>query len=146
MRTASLSSSITKSATGLGPRQIRVVASTATPDRVKDIMEPTGVDLKNYRANPIVLADHDRKSPIGKAFAQVVGNQLQAVITFAPAGVSTKADEYCGLAKAGILSAVSVGFVPKEVEPLASGYCRVKTWELLEISLCAIPANAETLI
>ncbi|RBP08525.1 HK97 family phage prohead protease [Roseiarcus fermentans] len=137
---------VVKDAAGLGPRQIRVVAATASPDRVGDIVEPGGCDLRAYLKNPIVLADHDRTKAVGAAQAAIVGGRLEARITFAPAGVSPKADEYCGLYKAGVMSAVSIGFAPIEIEPLRGGGTRFRTWELLEISLVAVPANPEALV
>ena len=132
---------------GLGPREIRVVASTPTQDRVGDILEPGGCKLDSYRKNPIVLADHDPSTPVGTARPVVVGDRLEATITFAPAGISAKADEYCGLYKAGVMSAVSVGFNPIKSEPIrGTGGTRFTAWELFEISCVAVPANTEALV
>lgn len=130
----------------LGERQIRVVVSTPTPDRVKDVMDPTGVDLSAYRNNPIVLADHDRSSPIGTADIEVKSDRVEAVITFAPPGASAKADEYCALAKAGVLNTVSPGFIELESAPIKGGGYHVKKWELLELSLVTVPCNAEATV
>lgn len=133
-------------AAGLGPRQIRVIASTENADRVGDVLLMSGCDLKSYRKNPIVLADHDRCAPIGTAVAEVKGARLEAVITFAPPGASEKADEYCALAKSGVISAASVGFMPIAQEPIKGGGYKIKAWELYEISLVAIPANADAVV
>lgn len=130
----------------LGPRQIRVVASTATPDRVKDVMIPDGCDLMQYRDNPVVLANHDRAFPIGTAQVEIKNGRVEATIDFAPAGASAKADEYCALAKAGVLNAVSVGFEPIDAEPIPGGGERIKSWSLLELSLVSVPANPEALV
>jgi HK97 family phage prohead protease len=133
--------SIVAKDSSLGPRQIRIVASDGTPDRVGDVMVAAGCDYSAYRSNPIVLAQHDPDAPIGVARVQINGGQLEALIDFAPAGVSAKADEYCGLAKAGIINAASVGFEPIEREPIKSGGWRYVKWSLLEISLVSVPAN-----
>lgn len=130
----------------LGDRQIRVVVSTPTPDRVKDVLEPTGIDVSSYRANPIVLADHDRTAPIGTAEIEIKSDRVEAVITFAPAGASAKADEYCALAKAGVLNTVSPGFIEKDASPMKGGGVHVKKWELLELSLVTVPCNAEATV
>lgn len=130
----------------LGDRQIRVVASSATSDREKDIMVPAGCVLKNFVRNPIVLADHDRTKPIGTAAPEVKNGRLEALITFAPLGASSKADEYCALAKAGVLNSVSVGFMPLEVSPNKAGGVDINEWELLELSLVAVPANPDALV
>jgi HK97 family phage prohead protease len=129
----------------LGERQIRVVASDGTLDRAGDIMVPEGCLVDQYRLNPIVLAQHDPGSPIGNAKIKFRNSRIEALIDFAPAGISKKADEYCGLAKAGIINAVSIGFDPVEKEPLRAGW-RYTKWELLEISLVSVPANSAATI
>lgn len=130
----------------LGERQIRVVASDPTPDRAGDIVVPAGCILVNYRKNPIVLADHDPTKPIGNAETVVQNGRLQSLVTFAPEGASEKADEYCALAKAGVLNTVSIGFMPIEASPIKGGGVLFSKWELLEISLVAVPANPNALI
>jgi hypothetical protein len=65
---------------------------------------------------------------------------------FAPEGVSELADEYCRLAKAGIIRAVSVGFIPVEYEPRRGGGYLFKRWDLLELSLVSVPANPNALV
>ena len=130
----------------LTDRQIRVVVSTPAPDRVKDVMEPSGCDLTNYRRNPIVLADHNTKAAIGTAAAEIKSDRVEAVITFAPAGISAKADEYCGLYKAGVMNTVSPGFREPEVAPLSGGGSHIKRWELLELSCVAVPAQPDAIV
>lgn len=130
----------------LDERQIRVVVSTPQPDRVKDVMEPKGCDIANYKLNPIVLADHNPKTPIGNAAIEVKDQRVEAVITFAPQGVSAKADEYCGLAKAGILNTVSPGFRELDTSPIKGGGVHIKSWELLELSLVSVPANPDAVV
>jgi HK97 family phage prohead protease len=130
----------------LGERQIRVIASDSSVDRTNDIMVPEGCVLTNYRNNPIVLADHDSTRPIGTAVPVIRNGRVEAVIDFAPKGISAKADEYCGLAKAGIIRAVSVGFDPLEFEPIQGGGYKYNKWELMELSVVAVPANPNALI
>ncbi|WP_342360789.1 HK97 family phage prohead protease [Terrarubrum flagellatum] len=133
-------------AQGLGDRQIKVIASTATPDRVGDIMKAEGADLANFRRNPIVLANHDPTKPIGTASCEVKDGRVEALITFAPAGISEKADEYCGLTKSGVLQSVSVGFRPIDAAPRKGGGLTFNKWELVELSVVSIPANPEALV
>jgi HK97 family phage prohead protease len=130
----------------LGPRQIKIRASTPTPDRAGDVMVPKGCDAQSYTANPIILADHNPTQPIGRATLSITEQAVDALIDFAPAGVSVKADEYCGLAKAGILNAASIGFLPVESSPIKGGGYRYTKWELMEISLVAVPCNPEALV
>ncbi len=130
----------------LGEREIRIVATTGVIDRQGDIVDPLGVQLDNYKPNNVVLAGHDPSQPIGNAWPSIVNGRLEATVRFAPAGVSAKADEFCGLYKSGVMKAVSIGFQPIESEPLAGGGRRFTKWELLEISLVAVPANSEALV
>ena len=87
----------------LGDRQIRVVASTAARDRVKDIMVAAGCDLSNYARNPIVLAQHDPDHPIGTAKVSIVGDRVEALIEFAPLGASVHAADARNNARARIM-------------------------------------------
>jgi HK97 family phage prohead protease len=128
-------------APSLGARQVLAVASDPTLDRTKDVMRPEGCVLDNYHENPVVLANHDPGHPIGSAKAAIRNGRVEALIDFAPAGVSKMADEWCGLAKAGVLRAFSVGFDPIEYKPNKSGGYDYDKWELMELSLVAVPAN-----
>jgi hypothetical protein len=82
-------------APSLGARQILAVVSDPTLDRTNDVMRPEGCILDNYRQNPIVLANHDLKSPIGTAAPAIRNGRVEALINFAPAGASPIADQYC---------------------------------------------------
>ena len=130
----------------LGDRQIRVIVSTPAPDRVKDVMEPSGCELTNYQNNPIVLADHNTKSAIATAVVEIKPERVEAVISFAPKGISAKSDEYCGLYKAQVMNTVSPGFREIEVAPLPGGGMHIKRWELLEISCVAVPAQPDAVV
>ena len=130
----------------LGENEVEVIISTSALARDGHILEPSGCDLTNYRANPIVLWQHNPDVPVGRAADLAVeGDRIQARILFAPAGVSPKADEVRGLVKTGIVSGVSVGFDVLESEPLDPkkpyGGQRFTKWELLECSFCSVPAD-----
>jgi HK97 family phage prohead protease len=131
---------------GLGPRQVRVIASTSAVDRAGDIVVPGGIVLAGYRENPVVLRDHDPSRPVGLASIQITESAVLATVTFAPAGASEAADETCRLAKAGILRGVSIGFNPIRAEPIRGGGLKYIQWELLEISLVSVPANSEATV
>lgn len=124
----------------LNERQIRVVANSGKSDRVDDILLPKGCILKNYASNPIVLAQHDPSAPIGN-FAPEIKDRVEGIISFAPLGVSPKADEYCGLYKAGVLKAVSVGFTAIKATPNKAGGITYEEWELMELSCVSVPCD-----
>jgi len=128
-------------------RQIMVIASDGSLDRAGDILEPYGAQLDNYRRNPIILAQHDIDQPIGRCRnIRVENGAVQALVEFPALGISELADQYCRLYKAGVMNAVSVGFIPLEWQPLRGGGRRFTRWELLELSLVSVPANANALV
>ena len=132
---------------GVGPRQFRCVASDGSLDRMGDVLDPFGAQLANFKRNPVVLAQHDQGAPIARCVSiGVEGNQVLALVEFPPEGISPKADEYCRLVKAGIISAVSVGFIPIEWKPISGAGNWFTSWELLELSLVSVPANQSALI
>ena len=137
----------TKFAGTVGERQVRVVASDGSIDRMGDVLVPGGVILDEYRRNPIILAQHDPQQPIARcASIGVEGSAVVALIEFPPAGTSEKADEYLALLKARVLGAVSVGFLPRAWEPIKGGGLKFTSWELLELSVVSVPANANALV
>jgi hypothetical protein len=121
-------------------RQIWVIASDGSTDRMGDILEPWGAELDDFRRNPICLAQHDVNRPVARCTSiKVDRDKIPALIEFPAEGVSEIADEYCRLYKSGILSAVSVGFVPIDWQPLPRGGRRYTSWTLLELSLVSLP-------
>lgn len=142
-------------------RTITYIASDETVDRMGDIIKVAGWDLKEYKTNPVVLFNHNSHGeapPIGTAAGTKKGQKpggdpaLLSPVKFAPEGVYAQADVYYALAKEGILSTVSVGFMPikvhvpqtdEEREELGLGRFGVLflKQKLFELSLVNIPAN-----
>lgn len=138
---------VTGAVAEIGERQVRVQLSSGDVDRQGDIVEQRGAVLNNYARNPIVLWQHDPSCPIGTAsdIRYSTSGNLTALVEFAAPGKSSRADEICGLVKSGVVSCVSIGFMPLDETPMDSrdpyGPQRIKSWELLEISFVSIPAN-----
>lgn len=131
---------------GLGDHEVEIRMSTGALGRDGHVLVPQGAELGNYRANPIILWQHDPGAPVGRAAAVAAdADAITARVMFAPAGVSAKADEIRGLVKSGIINAVSVGFDPIDGEPLdpkrPRGGQRFTRWELLECSFVSVPAD-----
>lgn len=132
-------------------RQVEVICSTGEPDRMGDVIVQNGIDLTAYKKNPVVLWGHSADVPIAKAVKiEVKNGKLQATVQFPPEGDDEDADWVYGKIKAGIVNATSVGFIPKDYEPLDpkqpwGGFKFLKS-ELLEFSFVSIPANAGCLI
>jgi HK97 family phage prohead protease len=132
---------------GLGDRQVRVVVSTASVDRAGDIVIPGGIDLSAYKANPIVLWNHDPKTPVARcAEIAVKGDSVEALVQFPPEGDDPDADKLYKRIKNGVVNAASIGFDPTQAEPIKGGGLKYLAAELMEFSFVSVPANAEALI
>ena len=127
---------------------LEFILSDATPDRMGDVIEAEGWDLNNFKKNPIALFNHNASFPIGKWVNMRTANgELRSHLQLAPKGTSPRIDEIRALVDADILRAVSVGFLPRQSEPLTKdGHgLRFKQTELVECSLVSIPANPNAL-
>ena len=137
--------------TEVGEDEVEVVMSTGAIARDGHILVPGGANLTHYRANPVVLWQHDPDQPVGNAEGvRVDGDKIVARIRFAPLGVSEVADRTRGLVKSGVIGAVSVGFEPTEGEPLdparPRGGQRFTGWELLECSFVSVAADTGAVV
>jgi HK97 family phage prohead protease len=120
-----------------------ITISTATPDRDRDVVVPSGIDLTAYRRNPVVLFSHNsRDLPVGSTTS----------IEVSASGVRARwrwlandefADRVRNAFEQGVLRAASIGFRPIEYKPIEGGGYRFTSVELLEWSLTPIPANSE---
>jgi HK97 family phage prohead protease len=128
------------------------VMSDSRVDRMGDVIDAEGWDLKNFKSHPIALFNHDPNQVVGTwAEVRIEGKQLRGRLDLAEAGTSPLVDTVRALHSQGILRAVSVGFRPLEKKPLDKsadeffGPFRFTKSELLECSLVAVPANPRAL-
>lgn len=130
-------------------RTFRFVFSTGDVDLEGDAINPKGWRLDDFNRNPIALWSHSVNSPIGRASnVHVEGVKLVGDIEFMSAEISPMADEIFKMVKAGFVKGVSVGFLPIKSE-IPKDRHRGKNYleqKLLEISVCAVPANPSALI
>jgi hypothetical protein len=126
-------------------------------DRYGEVVIPDGVQLDNYRTNPIVLFQHGYdlfrgKLPIGKTLldgAKITSKYFDAPIQFDEDGSDPFATMLAGKYRKGFLNAGSIGFKAIEVskdKPM-KGQTGVtfKLWELMEFSGVVIPALVSAL-
>ncbi len=121
--------------------------STDAIDRMGEVLDPAGIDLKNYRNNPVVLWAHDYSQlPIGKAmWVRKDGNAIVSKVQFAKHAF---AQEVFNLYKDGYMKAFSVGFIPKDGvagDGKKGPRWTYTKWELLEYSAVPVPANPEAI-
>lgn len=130
-------------------RMLRFTISTGKPDRDRDVIDPEGWDLRNYKKNPIVMFSHDYRSlPIARTRKIAVEDgKLVADAEFASADMNPLAESVFLMLKGGFLSSTSVGFKPKKYvyneERRGTDF---QEQELLEFSIVAVPSNPECLI
>lgn len=122
------------------------IASTPSPDRDGDIMEPGGARFGSE--NPF-LWQHDRSQPIGNCSAKKVNDGLQITAQLVkptpdmPSQLIARLDEAWASIKSGLVKGLSIGFKPIKYAFLDAGGIHFLEWELLEVSAVTIPANAE---
>lgn len=142
---------------GYEARVLQYTMSDETVDRYGDIVKADGANLANYKKNAVIMTFHDYKQfPVGACIKVWIDKEAKAVKGWVlivdgqvdPTGISDTAFRF---ASSGYMKAGSVGFMPEETyrptteEKTSLGmgeYGLVfKKWELMEFSLCGVPAN-----
>jgi len=130
-------------------RVIAGLASTPTPDRRGDILEPLGATFHN----PLpLLLHHNSQHPVGRVTltAGPEGIAFEATLPeiAEPGALRDRVNEAWQSIKAGLITGVSIGFRPLAdgVKFLKSGGMHLLKTEICELSLVTVPANAETTI
>jgi len=132
-----------------GFRYLEGIATTPTPDRMGDIVEPAGV---KYNLPLPFLWQHDSEAPVGNVIACVhsaAGISVKVAIpkTDVPGIVKDRLDEAYQSIKLGLVRGLSIGFAPIEYSYMEdTGGYRFLSWEWLELSGVTIPANMEATI
>jgi len=140
-----------KSASQSGDKRIfSGIASTPTPDRVEDIMEPKGAQ---FQLPMPLLWQHDHKDPIGwitKAKVTKDGIAIDAEVADIPeeGRLKDRLTEAWQMIKNKLVRGLSIGFRPIESEDIEDtdwGKRYIK-WEWYELSAVTVPANQEATI
>jgi uncharacterized protein len=141
-------------------RTIEFTSSTESSDRYGDVIRVAGWNLDNFQKNPVFLFSHRSEDPpIGKVLdsQKVVGKSpaLVQTVQFMQKADYPFADTIFKMYQKGFMNAVSVGFMPIEVQPVSTknedgdevqgdGYEFLEQ-ELFELSAVPVPANPEAL-
>jgi HK97 family phage prohead protease len=119
-------------------------ANAATVDRGGEILRKESWILQNYLKNPIILFNHDRDKPVGRALAVEARDQGLYVKVL----VSSSDDEMVSyvrdLCAEGILNSFSVGFQAIQESKDADGNLFISQAELFEISIVTLPMNQDS--
>jgi len=127
--------------------EISGYASTNSEDRHGDVIPGSAWEdpdaLKNYMKNPILLAYHDHKRPIGN----VTSVKVDSSGLYVTARVYKASDEQVyAMVKAGVLKTFSIGFRLKDLEWDEDRDVFVLTkLEMHELSVVSVPANQDAL-
>jgi HK97 family phage major capsid protein len=130
-------------------RVITGIATTPTPDRMGDVLEPLGVTY----TNPLpLLFHHDPTQPVGTVtFDRPTARGITFTASLpliAEAGrVRDRVEEAWQSVKAGLIRGMSVGLQPLETKPMKSGRgLHILKSLIAELSLVTIPANVEATV
>lgn len=132
--------------------------TTDAIDRDNDIVDPTGIDIRNYALNSPILWSHDHQIPnIGRGrgarLSKKTATGHRGILMDVEFHLQTDLSrDLYQMARRGFLQAGSIGFLPLEwkeedAEDYEGAYPYVDTvrtytkWELLEFSLCNVPMN-----
>jgi HK97 family phage prohead protease len=130
-------------------RVLEGVASTPTPDRMEDIVEPLGAQFEL----PLpFLWQHDSEQPVGHVTHATAGTtgitvRVQIAKSDEPGLLKDRLDMAWQSIKAKLVRGLSIGFAPLESSYIEkTGGYHFKRWEWLELSAVTIPANVEASI
>ena len=132
-----------------GKRILTGIASTPSPDRMDDIVEPKGAV---FNLPLPFLWQHNHAAPIGhvkKATVKPTGIEVEIQIAKeSEAGIlKDRLDEAWQSIKAGLVRGLSIGFRAIESAEIEGSWGRRFTkWDWLELSAVTVPANAEATI
>lgn len=129
-------------------REIRGIASTPTPDRMKDIVDPLGASFADEIP---LLWQHKHDAPIGiTRLGKPTKNGIPFVAKIAKieedGPLKTLVDMAWQAIKAKLVRGVSIGFRSLAQEYLDNGGIKFTQTEIYELSAVTIPANAEATI
>lgn len=129
-------------------RQIEGIASTPSPDRYGDVVEPLGA---HFALPMALLWQHNAEKPVGTVeFAKPTKSGIPFKAKLAkidePGNLKDRVDEAWQSIKAGLVRAVSIGFRSLEHSYMEGGGVHFQKWEWLELSLVTIPANSDAVI
>lgn len=139
---------VTKAIDEAGRRKFSGVATSPTPDRLSDVIDPLGARF----TNPLVLLrSHDHDCPIGKVTlrkptAKGIEFDAEIPVITEPGILKDRLDMAWGEIRAGIVNAVSIGFRAVKYAFKEDGGIEFQEIEIYELSTCAVPCQPDAII
>lgn len=130
-------------------RIIAGIASTPTPDRMEDIVEPEGAE---FNLPMPFLWQHNSHEPIGHVIHAAPSKKgipvrIQLAKIDEPGTLKDRIDEAWQSIKSGLVRGLSIGFRALETADIKGTFgLRFIKWEWMELSAVTIPANVEATI
>lgn len=131
-------------------RVIRGWATTPTPDRVFDVLDPFGA---KFAANIPFFKHHDARLVVGRTFLgkpEAGGIPFESRIpkVVEEGTLRQRVEEAWGEIKYRLITGVSVGFLPvrEKIEQLKNGGLKFLEYEIVELSMVPVPMQAEAVI
>jgi uncharacterized protein len=126
------------------------MATTPTPDRMDDVVEPLGA---KFAPTIPLLWQHDPHKPVGhtefgKPTAKGIPFTARIPKVEEPGVLKDRIDEAVQSVRYRLVAAVSIGFrvLNGAIERLKTGGIKFLETEIMELSLVTIPANSEATI
>jgi HK97 family phage prohead protease len=130
-------------------RIISGIATTPTPDRMADVVEPLGA---KFDLPLPFLWQHDAVQPVGTVTHAAptragISVDVQLAQIDEPGVLQDRLDEAWQSIEIGLVRGLSIGFAPIEYSIIEeTGGLRFTKWAWLELSAVTVPANAEASI
>lgn len=130
-------------------RIIEGIATTPTPDRSGDVVDPRGAQ---FQLPLPFLWQHNSDQPIGRIIDAIVSDtgirvRAQVAKISDPGTLKDRVDEAWQTIKAGLVGGLSIGFKPITEERIKDTFSyNIQKWLWLELSAVTIPANGEATI
>jgi hypothetical protein len=153
-------SSAAPSSWNAGQRSARFVMTSQAKDRYGDVVMTNGVDTTEFMKNAVAFVNHRSSSwPVGKwqglqKYLHAAPPRMEGTLHLGPSGGPIPEVEMAAWSlEHGMLRAASIGFLPDwdqtekalDANGVWDGGLVFHAAELIECSLCGIPANPQAL-
>lgn len=128
---------------------------TSDIDRIMDVLNPMGMETKNFQHNPLFLYEHglSEKGPMTNP-DNVLGrinsvtlreDKVTALAQYIPREGNQVVNKVLDMERKGLIPGNSMGWVPLSgIKLHEDGRRTIERWELLEVSKVLVPVNGRT--